>query len=113
MGPRPEPLPSLGSVTHWPSSMFKKIWKHMSQWSKRNRSGQTGHLHPIDRANAIIEVAAEFACTHPCPPKPVDTKEEEPRNHLANNPNSTSMGVDRPQGQNQHETSTTQPTQVL
>ena len=65
LGPRWAPPLVIGNVSQWPSSLFHKFSRHMSQWSKAPSTNQDHIMHPLDRADAIIAATSNFVQAHP------------------------------------------------
>ena len=88
LGPRPAPPSVIGNVSHWPSSLFRKFSRHMSQWSKAHSTHQDYIMHPLDRADAIIAAASSFVQAHPRPQPFQDAVEQQLADELHRNPTS-------------------------
>ena len=84
-GPRPAPPPVIGNVSHWPSSLFRKFSRHMSQWSKAHSTHQDYIMHPLDRVDAIIAAASSFVQAHPRPEPVQDAVEQQLADELHRN----------------------------
>ena len=87
LGPRPAP-PPVGNVSHWPSSLFYKFSRHMSQRSKAHSTNQDHIMHPLDRADAIIAAASSFVQAHPRPQLVQDAVEQRLADELHHYPTS-------------------------
>ena len=76
LGPQPAPPPVIGIVSHWPSLLFRKFSRHMSQWSKAHTTNQDHVMHPLDRADTIIAAVSSFVQAHPHPQPVQDAVEQ-------------------------------------
>ena len=88
LGPRRAPPPVIGNVSHWPSSLFCKLSRHISQWSKAHLTNQDHIMHPFDRADAIIAAASSFVQGNPLPQPVQDPVDQQLADELHRNPTS-------------------------
>ena len=88
MGQRPPPPSVIGGVFHWPSSLFRKVTCHMTQWSKEHSTADDHRIHQLDRADTIIAAAASFVQSHPRPEPAQNPVEQHLVDDLRRNPSS-------------------------
>ena len=81
----PPPRQGYESVAHWPQSLFQKVKRHMTIWSKAHRYTDCA---PVARAGMIRNEITPFVIQHPRKEPEIDPREQALHSAIILNPRS-------------------------